>query len=139
GASMSNFQVFRDKVLEKLDSIKSSFKKVSHNWNELIDKISNTNKSFDQKFANFFSKFQFQSPEHIQIMEDIKTKQMIQGEMTFQDINDLTRILWENHDLAQQKFEATNDSKYHEMAMDILLVIKEMEELKEYLEKHGKK
>jgi len=62
GASMSNFQVFRDKVLEKLDSIKSSFKKVSHNWNELIDKISNINKSFDQNLRIFFQNFSFSLP-----------------------------------------------------------------------------
>jgi len=58
--------------------------------------------------------------------------------MSFQDLDMFTKVLWENHEIANETYEQTNNIKYYEMAMDIKLVIKELEELKEYLVLHGK-
>ena len=92
----------------------------------------------DDKFTEFFNKVQTENPVLTEVKEGLQTKQLIQGEMTFQDIESLTGPLWENHDQAQQAFEATNDLQYYEMAMDILTVLNEMEKLKDHLRKHGR-
>ena len=135
---MSNFKVFKEKVLEKFEGIRNSFKKLTQNLSDFTGKISRLRQTVDQKFSDFFSKLQSENPVIAEVKEDLQTKQLIQGEMTFQDIDQLTKTLWENHDQAQEAFQETNDLQYHEMAMDILVVIREMEQLKEYLGKHGK-
>ena len=135
---MSNFQVFRDKILTKIDGIRHHFKKISDDWTDFTDKFRSLTKSVDQKFSDLVAKLQPDNPILMEVSEDIRTKQMIQGQMSYDDVDYLARTLWENHELAQNQFQETQDLQYYEMAMDILLVIQEMETLKEYLKKHGK-
>jgi hypothetical protein len=135
---MSNFQVFRDKILTKIDGIRDHFKKMSQDWTDFTAKFRSLTKSVDQKLTDLFAKLQPENPILTEVSEDIRTKQMIQGQMSYDDVEYLARSLWENHELAQNQFQETQDLQYYEMAMDILLVIQEMETLKEYLKKHGK-
>ncbi|MHA1130376.1 MAG: hypothetical protein ACTSQI_11075 [Candidatus Helarchaeota archaeon] len=135
---MSNFQVFRDKLLTKIDNIRIYFKKMSDEWKYRTEKVRTITKSVDQKITDFLLRLQPENPLLTEVTEDLKTKQMIEGQMAYEDIEQLARTLWENHELAQEKFRQTQDIQYYEMAMEILLVIKEMETLKEYLKKHGK-
>lgn len=135
---MGGFRLFRDKILDKFD-------KLTEKWNDFTKKISKINRSISQKFSEFSEKFdemtaklQPEDATTTEILKGLKTKKKIQGDMSYENIEDFTKTLWESHDMAQQALEQTNDLRYHEMAMEILLVIKDMEELKEYLGKHGK-
>jgi hypothetical protein len=142
---MSGFRIFKEKVSEKLEDISNSFSKLSQNMTEFLQKVSDTGKSFTdkitethEKFEAFLNGLQPDAPLDSGIKNGLKIKQLIDGEMTFHDLDMFTKALWENHDLAHETFEQTSDLKYYEMAMDIKLVIKELEELKEYLVLHGK-
>ncbi len=111
---------------------------MSEEWTDFTDKFRSLTKSVDQKLTDLFAKLQPENPMLAEVSEDIRTKQMIQGQMSYEDVEHLARTLWENHELARNQFRDTQDLQYYEMAMDILLVIQEMETLKEYLKKHGK-
>lgn len=135
---MSGFRLLKDKILDKFDHL-------TEKWNDFTQKVAKINRNLSQRFAEFSEKFDEMvinldaaNPEVTEIMNGLKTKELIRGDITFQNIEDFSRTLWESHDMAQQAFEETRDSQYHEMAMEALLVIQEMELLKEYLGKHGK-
>ncbi len=121
-------------------------KKISQNWKDFTEKVTDIRNTINQKFSGISERFdtaikKLQPDNGIirtEILDDLQVKQLIQGQMTFEDVASLTTALWENHDLAQQAFADTNDLQFYEMAMDILLVIQELERLKEYLDKHGK-
>jgi len=181
---MENFKIFKEKILEKFQDIRSSLKKlgergsiklkkfsvsqmlldafidlkinlalfqdeiqkkISENWNEFARKVTDLKKSAEQRFSEINKRinelkgrFQPEYEGYTEIKNDLATKQLMQGEMTFYDVDLFAKTLWENHDLAYEAFEQTTDPQYYEMAMDILIVIQEMEQLKEYLMKHGK-
>ena len=135
---MGDFRLLKDKILDKFDTL-------SHNWKNFTEKITKINRTLNQRVINFSKKFEdikesFQSTDSVtaEILEDLETKKLMKGEISYQSIDDFTRILWESHDIAQQAFQETNNYEYHEMAMETMLVIKDMEQLKEYLGKHGK-
>lgn len=142
---MSNFRLFKERLSTKFEEISGSLSKLSKNWTDLLDKITGFGKSIgtkftevSEKFEDFFESVQSKPAEALAIEEGLKIKQLMDGEMTFQQVDTFTKTLWENHELAQQAFEDTSDQKYYEMAMEIKLVIQELEQLKEYLELHGK-
>jgi hypothetical protein len=115
------------------------------NWTDIGQKITELGKDVQQRFVDaskkldeFRTKFQPVYAGYTEINEGLEAKGLIQGEMTYQDVDALAKTLWENHDLAQIAFQETTDEEYYEMAMDILLVIQELEQLKDYLMKHGK-
>ncbi|HUY01611.1 MAG TPA: hypothetical protein VMV49_18755 [Candidatus Deferrimicrobium sp.] len=142
---MSGFRLFKEKISEKLEEISNSFSKLSQNMTEFLQKVSNTGKSLTdkvtethEKFETFLNGLQPEAPLNARIQNGLKIKKLIDGEMSFQDLDMFTKVLWENHEIANETYEQTNNIKYYEMAMDIKLVIKELEELKEYLVLHGK-
>ena len=115
------------------------------NWTEIGQKVTEFGKEVEQRFVDtskkldeLRAKIQPEYAGYTEINEGLETKQLIQGEMSYQDVDDFAKNLWENHDLAQVAFQETTDETYYEMAMDILIVIQELEQLKEYLMKHGK-
>lgn len=120
-------------------------RRIVKNWVDLGQKITELGKDFEQRFNDvtkrldeFRAKLQPAYMDYSEIKAGLETKRLIQGEMTYQDVDDLARTLWENHDLAQVAFQESTDETFYEMAMDILMVIRELEQLKEYLMKHGK-
>ena len=120
-------------------------RRILENWNEFTQKVTDLRKSAEDRFSEVTksldelrARFQPEFLGYTELKDGLVTKELIQGEMSFQDVNLFAKTLWENHDLAQEAFEQTNDPQYYEMAMDILMVIQEMEQLKEYLMKHGK-
>jgi hypothetical protein len=130
-----NLTLFQDEIQRK----------ILKNWNDISQKVTALGKDVEQRFIDaskkldeIRAKLQPAYPGYTEINEGLETKQLIQGEMTYQDVDDFAKTLWENHDLAQIAFQETTDETYYEMAMDILLVIRELEQLKEYLMKHGK-
>jgi hypothetical protein len=115
------------------------------NWTEFTQKVTDLGKfaeqrvsEVSQRFDELKEKFQPEFAGYTELKDGLVTKDLIEGEMTFQDVDLFAKTLWENHDLAHEAFEQTNDPQYYEMAMDILMVIQEMEQLKDYLMKHGK-
>ncbi|MHA1264996.1 MAG: hypothetical protein ACTSRS_07135 [Candidatus Helarchaeota archaeon] len=136
---MSGYRLFKDKLLDKFD-------KFTQKWNEFVSKITTFNKSLSLRLSEFSSKFdemvenlQTEDLTTVELIDGLKKKALIKGEITFQNVEEFTKTLWESHDIAQQVFQETNDPQYHEIAVETLLVIREMEQLKEYLWKIGKK
>ncbi len=135
---MSGFRLFKDKVLDKFD-------KLTAKWNKFTKKVTKINRNMGERFSEFNDKFdemvtnlQTTDKAAAEILNGLETKKMIKGDVSYQNIEDFTRTLWESHDVAQEAFQETKDAQYHEMAMETLLVIREMEQLKEYLGKHGR-
>ncbi|MDD1777009.1 MAG: hypothetical protein LUQ65_02495, partial [Candidatus Helarchaeota archaeon] len=115
------------------------------NWTDIGQKVIELGKDVEQRFGDaskklyeLRAKLQPEYAGYTEINEGLETKHLIQGEMSYQDVEDFAKTLWENHDLAQVAFQETTDEAFYEMAMDILMVIRELEQLKEYLMKHGK-
>lgn len=134
---MSGLRLFKDKILDKFDTL-------ADRWKTFSNKITRANQDIALRFSTFSLKFeemidtlQPESSTQSEILKGLKTKNLIQGDVSYQHIEEFTKTLWESHDLAQEAFQVTNDLQYHEMAMETLLVIKEMELLKEYLGRKG--
>ncbi len=142
---MGQFRLIREKISERFEDLSKSLVKLTRNWNDFTEKITNWGKSMGQRFTDFSDKIDALTLKlqpvrqiMIEVEEDLEIKQLIQGEMDFHDVDGLSKTLWENHEIAQQAFQDTHDLQYYEMAMEILVVIKELEQLKDYLKKHGK-
>ena len=104
---MSHFRIFKEKILEKVESFSKPLQKLSKNWNDFTEKIALLGQSMGQKFVDFSEKLEvvtlkFQPEKLIiaEVQKGLETKQLIQGEMTFADVSALSETLWENHDTA---------------------------------------
>lgn len=145
-ALQSNLTDSYSELKLNLTLFQNEFQKIIlKNWTEIGQKVTEFGKDIEQRFGDaskkldeLRTKLQPEYMGYAEINEGLETKHLIQGEMSYQDVDDFAKMLWENHDLAQVAFQETTDEKYYEMAMDILMVIQELEHLKEYLMKHGK-
>ena len=135
---MGNAKLLRDKILDKFDQW-------AKGWSEFTQKLSNLSKNINlkflevqERFEELSERFQIVDDVKLEILDDLQTKKLIQGNMDFRTVDDFAKTLWLSHDMAQELFAETKNQRYYELAMETMMVIRELEQIKEYLAKHGK-
>ena len=154
---MGGLEKVQMRIAERIRATKTVFSKLSAKSKNVVDEISESLKCTSESFEDFCKniddvlkkKGQEFNKNVKQLIDNIAEKTKldkpadtvetgIEGDMSAEDVGTFLTTLWNNHEMAQEKFIDSGDETYGEMALDIKVAINNIEEIRSYLIDHGR-
>ena len=154
---MGGLEKVQMKIAERIRATKTVFNKLSTKSKEVVNEVSESLKYTSESFEDFCrnidevlkKKGQEFNKNVKQLIDNIAEKTKLEktedtvetgitGDMSAEDVGTFLTALWNNHEMAQEKFIDTGDETYGEMALDIKVAINNIEEIRSFLIEHGR-